>query len=497
MSTKKISLNYMKKNNVKILWKPQEYKAEISIYLALVLTVMLSLILTLIEGARISAIRMQIECVNDMGLNSIFAEYNRELLNQYDLLLIDTSYGTDNPSLAYTQTHMKNYMDYNFQVNKGFLGNKARDLLAIEVLDVGISNVSYATDGKGQVLKKQAITYMKDKVGLKFMDEVLSQCKMIQDNGLETKDIVSENRNVDNELNQLEREENGKKKKVHLNSPANKVNESKRIDILSLVLKEADEISTQAVRLEDYVQGRELQKGVGIPEGKELQGNTTEEVLFGEYLLEKCGSFTKKKQGSPLQYELEYLLAGNGSDRDNLTTVVNKLMMVRQVSNHIYLWTDSAKVAEVDGAAAAIASAVLMPEIQPLVKISLMFAWSYAESVGDVRILLNGGKIPLLKTSGDWRLQFSNLAEFKSQNNQKENGGRGLSYREYIRLFLLSMNRETKTMRFMDIVEMNMRTTKGNEKFRLDGCIDQLMAEVRCKSKFGYEYEIERAYSYE
>lgn len=486
----------MKNNKISRADNCGRYKAEISIYLALVLTVMLSLILTLIEGARISAIRMQIECVSDMALNSIFAEYNRELLNQYDLFFMDTSYGMGVPALGHTQTHMKGYMDYNFQVNKGFMGNRARDLLAIEVLEVQMKEVSYATDWKGQVLKKQAISYMKDKVGISFMEEIVSQSKTMKDYELDTRDITSENRDVDKELDDLEREEDGKKKKVHLDSPANKVRESKGIDILSLVLPDGG-ISTQAVHLEEYVQRRELQKGIGIPIGKELQENISEEVLFGEYLLEKCGDYTRRKPGSLLQYELEYLYGGSKSDRDNLVAVVNKLMLLRQISNHIYLWSDGGKVAEADVAATAIASAALMPQIQPLVKLSLMFAWAYGESVGDLRILLDGGKIPLLKSHGDWRLQFDSLADFKEQSSGRENGGRGLSYREHIRLLLLAMNKETKTMRFMDILEMDIRTTNGNENFRLDGCVDQLMAEVRCKSKFGYEYEIQRGYCYE
>jgi len=487
----------MRKSKKEIICNCGNNKAAISIYLALVLTVMLSLILTLIEGARMSAIRMEIECVGDMSLHSTFAEYNRELLNQYDLFFIDTSYGTGTPSLANTNAHMKGYMDYNFQINKGFMGNRARDLLAIEVLDVGTRDVSYATDKKGSVLKKQAIAYMKDKTGLQLIHDTLSQLNIMKENKLDTRDIVAENKEVDSKLDHLEREEDGKKKKVYLNSPANKVNDHKRMDILSLVLEDTGSISTQAVQLEDYVQGRDLQEGIGIPQGKELEENMVEEALFGEYLLEKCGSYTHPKKASLLQYELEYLLGGNREDRENLAAVVNKLMLIRQVSNHICLWSDGGKVAQADAAAAGIASAVLMPEIQPIVKLSLMFAWAYGESVGDIRILLDGGKIPLMKGHGDWRLEFSKIADFKDENYQKGNGQKGLSYNEYIKLLLLSMNKDVKIMRFMDIVEMDLKKTKGNEKFRLDGCLDQLVAEIRCKSKFGYEYEIKRSYCYE
>ena len=54
-------------------------KGYITVFLALSLTVILSLVFTLIEGARISAIRMKVECAADIGMNSVLAEYHREL----------------------------------------------------------------------------------------------------------------------------------------------------------------------------------------------------------------------------------------------------------------------------------------------------------------------------------------------------------------------------------------------------------------------------------
>lgn len=68
-------------------------KGYITVFLTLSLTLILSLVFTVIEGARISAIRMKFECVADIGMNSVLAEYHRELLEQYDLLFVDMSYG--------------------------------------------------------------------------------------------------------------------------------------------------------------------------------------------------------------------------------------------------------------------------------------------------------------------------------------------------------------------------------------------------------------------
>lgn len=80
-------------------------RGYITVFLSLSLTLILSLVFTVIEGARISAIRMKFECVADIGMNSVLAEYHRELLKQYDLLFVDTSMAAPIPILR-TRRHI-------------------------------------------------------------------------------------------------------------------------------------------------------------------------------------------------------------------------------------------------------------------------------------------------------------------------------------------------------------------------------------------------------
>ena len=58
------------------------------------ITIILSLIMVFFSGARIGAVKMKTECVADIAMNSVLAEYSRALYEQYGLLMVDTSYGT-------------------------------------------------------------------------------------------------------------------------------------------------------------------------------------------------------------------------------------------------------------------------------------------------------------------------------------------------------------------------------------------------------------------
>ena len=71
----------------------------ITLYLTLILGILLSLVFILLEGIRNKTMRTETESVMDIGLYSVFGEYNRQLLEQYDLFFIDTSYGEGIPGV--------------------------------------------------------------------------------------------------------------------------------------------------------------------------------------------------------------------------------------------------------------------------------------------------------------------------------------------------------------------------------------------------------------
>ena len=66
----------------------------LTVFFSLILTVMISLCLALLFGVKRNTGRMEGECITDVAMNSVLAEFHRELLNQYNLFFVDSSYGT-------------------------------------------------------------------------------------------------------------------------------------------------------------------------------------------------------------------------------------------------------------------------------------------------------------------------------------------------------------------------------------------------------------------
>lgn len=472
-------------------------EGSVSIYLALTFTIMLSLILLIVEGARENAIRMKLECAMDLSLSSVFAEYNRPLLEQYDLFFIDTSYGLEGASIDRLERHLEGYLEDNFAVSEelGIMKN----LLEIYTEEVTVTDYSLASDEEGLLIKRQAVSYMKDLYGTAYLEELKRQLDSVEKEGLFTRDVTSERLANQSAIDSFEippkQVSEDEWEEVELNNPADAVNSSR--GILSLVIDGEQELSLSGVNLSNYISARSCNQGSGLL-GREST-KAVDELIFNEYLLKKCGCYTSPKETGALEYQVEYILEGKSSDIENLKAVVNRLLLIRETANVVYLFSDSAKMAEAEALAVAVTSAVGVPELAELVKISLIFAWAYAESVYDVRSLLQGGRIPLLKSQETWHYSLSGMLDFASDTGiEGEEGteGAGLSYTDYLRVFLAAEGVREKTFRAMDIMEMDVRKCPGNNYFRLDTCVDYVEANVYTGSKYGFSHEITRTYYY-
>lgn len=475
-------------------------RGYITVFLSLSLTLILSLVFTVIEGARISAIRMKFECVTDIGMNSVLAEYHRELLKQYDLLFVDTSYGGSHPGIANTEAHLRNYAQKNCQSGEGQHLFGSRDFLAMDIGAVEISEYSVASDDNGAVLKRQVTDYMGDYPLGAVLDKISANIGLLQGAGIDTKDVDAWRQQYEAEIASIglpEREtEDGGKEEVPLNNPADSVNAMRSSGVLNLVLENSSEVSAVKVDLGNYISHRPgRMTGTGLCAEAVETGGAPNELVFQAYLFEKCGYYGAEMDKSLLKYQMEYIVAGRDTDWQNLEQVAKKLLRWREAANIMYLLSDGAKMAEAQALALALTAVMLMPALAEPVKYTILFAWAYVESLQDVKTLLGGGRVPIFKTAADWKTGIGCLNNVRGSLTE-DSGGNGLNYKEYLQIMVFLQDAESRTERAMDIMEMDIRQTPGNAGFRLDGCFDTYRAHLEMTSRFGYSYEMTRRYGF-
>ena len=157
-------------------------------------------------------------------------------------------------------------------------------------------------------------------------------------------------------------------------------------------------------------------------------------------------------------YEMEYLISGKESDRENLSQTVSEMLAVRTGLNLIHILSDPQKREEARGLAALIAGSVGLAPLASVLAVFIMGVWALGEGIMDLRILLQGGKIPILKSSEDWQMDLDSLLRLGEKADLP--GGnlpqKGFSYQGYLKLLLLPMDSSQKYYRMMDMIQANL-----------------------------------------
>jgi len=466
----------------------------LTVFITLTLTVVLALCLTLIEGVRRNTIRLEAECAVDAGMNSVLAEFHRELFAQYDLLFVDTSYGTSTPSYERTASRLEKFVKRNLGEDEILLSAISGDLLEMHLEETKVLGVSVASDQCGASLRRQIAEYMYEKTGVVYFEKLLEWVNIIEKNSLRESSWLSRSEEAEKQLN-IWVEEAQKKypdKKISVDGWFQKVLWALRGGILNLTV-DMEELSHQSITAENYLSHRKLLTGTtGLREAISGQASW-EQFLVQEYILEKTGRYGQEKEGSLLKYQTEYILAGLESDIDNLKAVADALFVVREGANVLHIMGCDDKMSVIQEISDGLAAAIMMPEASPVIQILVIAAWAGIESVYDVKMLLAGEEVPLIKTQEQWIFGWDAAVANKTDRQAHQIG---LCYADYLRIFMMLQDVETMTDRMMDIIEMDIRQTPGNEWFRLDGCIDCLKVQFEITGKNGYTYEITRKYGY-
>lgn len=222
-------------------------------------------------------------------------------------------------------------------------------------------------------------------------------------------------------------------------------------------------------------------------------------LLFGEYLLEHFSMFTDEEKTGTLDYELEYILEGKSSDRENLEAVVTKLMLLRFVPNYAYIQTDAAMKAEAEAMALTLCSLLAVPAITAAAAQVILLAWAYGETVMDLRSLLNGSRVPLVKSKESWQLSLSSLLKLGTDEDQSEGMDTegGLLYREYLRMLLFLESRETSAIRTLGMIEQNLKGEHGQSYFRADLCISRVEFQSEVNLRRGIRFTFPTYFGYQ
>lgn len=300
-------------------------------------------------------------------------------------------------------------------------------------------------------------------------------------------------------------------------NPFSCIEQIEKNGILSIVMPEEMTLSGRLIELEQQASYRSLRHGRGSFPARTDADGLTGKLLFDEYILrefqnaamneeteqqevlgEEDESDSGKEKEKSLNYEVEYILSGKASDKENLEAVLMKIFLIRMAMNYSFLYGDSEKQNEAQAIAAVVSTILLIPEASEAIKQAVLAAWAAGESIMDLRALLSGKRAAVSKSAENWQLSAAALfrlgSDEDSHNGYDAEGG--MTYEDYLRILLFLTDTEDVTMRTIDRVEENLVSDEKGRIFLADQCITkiEIMNTAVIYGEISYEFPVCFAY---
>lgn len=428
-------------------------KGSISIFTLLVMILVASVLFVLLEATRCQEIRRLSNLQTQLALESAFANYNPVLWEEYEVLGCDVS-----------QLERHVFERANCKADTSLRG---LNLLRFGVQDFETKEYTLLTDGGGAVYEQAVASSMKETLVYGMAKELFNQYEVIK--RLEKESNWSPLwliNGLSQELPEVE---------ITIENPMKEAVGIQNKGVLELVVDDMRMLSDKSLNLKELVSHRTLAQGKSpiIPENEWL-----DKVLLQQYILQNMSNYCSQIQHPGMAYEVEYVIGGKGSDIENLKYVVNRLLLLREMTNFLYLTSNAAKMEEAGVIALALAGTSVNPVVVEVVRMGIVAAWAFGESVLDVRALLQGKKIPLLKSASTWTLEISQIASVTKGYFTAKECENGLSYQQYLGILLLFLQDNELSMHAMDMQEVALRMHERNGSFRMDEILVQAKLEI-------------------
>ncbi|QFJ54072.1 DUF5702 domain-containing protein [Pseudobutyrivibrio xylanivorans] len=458
----------------------KKLKGSLSVFFALIMVAVMGLIFTMSECIRLYELHAFAQEYTDMAVDSAFSEYNPYLWTNYKILAVDLGYGSENKGPGIMEQKTLDYCKYNSSVESGH--NYAR----LSTDGCKVNRYSVLTDSDGAAIITLGAKAAKEGMAAQIIDGVQGHIDSI--NNIEKISVEDKANSAKKSLNDAKRDLERKKREAEEDDdPRTKPEdypspgrvEDNPLDAFD-VLKESFSRSVLAtVTNVDSVSEKEVVEDQ-LPSHRTLsRGNmqqTTDagivdKALFIDYLLTNYSRFDKDRKHDGLKYEVEYLVAGQHTDSQNLARVVEEILFLREAANFATIMSSTLMQKEAYDIAVVLAGFTGNPVIIEALQAGIIAAWAYAESTLDVRLLLCGGKVPAVKNLDQWTSDIWHLSSMKNVNVKAKNVDSGLTYKDFLSALLAVHSKSKIAMRALDVMEIALNSTEDYKAVKVDNML--------------------------
>lgn len=137
-------------------------EGAITVFLSLVLLLILSLVMTILESARVNTAKIFAERALTTAMDSVLAEFYDPLLEEYHLFALEAGYGGTAINKEELEKRLEDYMSYTFTPNKELsYPTEGLELYDISLDSLTVTETAVLMDYQGELFLNEAVEYMK------------------------------------------------------------------------------------------------------------------------------------------------------------------------------------------------------------------------------------------------------------------------------------------------------------------------------------------------
>ena len=258
-----------------------------------------------------------------------------------------------------------------------------------------------------------------------FKDQIIALGKIVK-----IKDVLNKSESEDNKTNEIVEDKIINNQKILNGLPSSGVK-------LSISISKVTEIIKKSFSIKEIIN----QSSNAYYENQYISS------YFNDYL------DAKKPETSYFNNEIEYIICGKTSDSANIDSVKSKILLLRNALNFSYLLTDKKR-----RSAAMAAAEIIAPGPAAIAaELVIIEGWALLESHNDLKLLLAGKKVPLLKTNETWVTDIDMYLKNKSKGVIDSEAKDGINYKGYLNILTYFLDENTKLLRIMDLIQINMK----------------------------------------
>lgn len=207
------------------------------------------------------------------------------------------------------------------------------------------------------------------------------------------------------------------------------------------------------------------------------------EVRLDSYINSFFSARTDEKaEDSFFRNEIEYILYGSFSDEENAKKAAKSIYALRTALNMAYIYSNQTMLSQT----LTLAESLTPGPFAPLTQLLIITAWSALEAYNDLQNLKEANRIPFVKSESSWKVDLESVASGEFDGGMIENDSdTGMSYRSYLMILLLTEDNETKLLRIMDLIQINLKgSSRGDFVFENMFCGFKATVEIKKKSLY-------------